>query len=199
MPTPIVTGSGASLHCWQERNNIPSGLHAKPHRRTQVFAKKCSVFELVPHDEYNSMKRKWMYIGVAAASVLLYLFDRIWRGLAFAVNDDDHHLIAKESPQLIYVVLGGAAFALLVGFFYLHIPDQKRSLQSGMKIGTILGLLVGMYQYFSLIGTLTLSSSAVVFGIVQTAAMGIICGAAISIAEKTLNAGTNPSSTLPSA
>ncbi len=140
------------------------------------------------------MKRKWLYVGVAAASVLFFLFDRIWRGSAFAIRDEEYHPIVRESPQLVSVFLGGTAFALLVGFFYLHVPDQKRSLRSGMTIGTILGLLVGMYQYGGWYGIFSFSCSAVFLGIVRTAVMGTVSGAAIAIAEMKMNARTTLSS-----
>ncbi|GEM_PF-2714847 len=133
------------------------------------------------------MKRKWLYVGVAAASLLQFAFDRVWHEFLFTNSCQDFHLILRELPKLVYVFLSHAAFALVVGFFYLHVPDQKRSLRSGITIGSILGLLVGMYQSFNWYGMFVYSLSNVVMEIIKTVILGIISGAAIAIVELKTN------------
>ena len=93
------------------------------------------------------MKRKWLYIGVAAASVLQFFFERLWREFLSTNSYGDVCPILRVSSQPIFNFLSKIAFALIVGFFYLHVPDQKRSLKSGITIGSILGLLIGLYQF----------------------------------------------------
>ena len=133
------------------------------------------------------MKRKWLYIGVAAASVLEFIFERIWHVFLFMSLYQDPRFVLGESPQLVYSFLSQAAFALVVGFFYLHVPDQKRNLRSGMTIGSILGLLIGMYQLLSWMGMFAFSLSFVVMETMRTIILGIIAGASISIAELKTN------------
>ncbi len=93
------------------------------------------------------MKRKWLYIGVAAASVLQFFFERFWQGFLLMTSHADICPVLRESSQLVFNFLSEVAFALVVGFFYLHVPDQKRSLTSGITIGSILGLLIGLYRF----------------------------------------------------
>lgn len=142
------------------------------------------------------MKRKWLYIGVAAASVLQFLFERTWHELIFTNSYGDFHSVLKGSPQSDFMFLSEAAFALVVGFFYLHVPDQKRSLRSGMTIGSILGLLVGMCQMFGWYGTFTCSLSVVVMEIIKMIFRGFISGAAISAAELKTNPRSKPSAAI---
>jgi hypothetical protein len=142
------------------------------------------------------MKRKWLYIGVAAASGLQFLFDLIWHELLFSNLYGDFHPSASNSPQFAFIFLSEVAFALVVGFFYLHVPDQKRSLRSGMTIGSILGLLVGMYQMLGWYGTFTCSLSAVAAEIIKMLICGFISGAAISAAELKTNPRTKPAAIL---
>jgi hypothetical protein len=136
------------------------------------------------------MKRKWLYIGVTASSVFQFVFEWFWRQLLPVNPHRDICPIPQESSQLAFIFLSGVTFALVVGFFYLHVPDQKRSLKSGISIGTILGLLIGLYHSFDLYGLFTFSFSAMVVEIIKTMILGIICGAAISLAELKTNPRT---------
>ncbi len=133
------------------------------------------------------MKRKWLYIGVAAASVLQFFFERLWREFLFINSKRDFCPILRESSQLVSNFLSKVAFALIVGFFYLHVPDQKRSLTSGITMGSILGLLIGLYRFLDWYGSFTFSLSIIVGEIIKTMILGTICGAAISFAELKIN------------
>jgi hypothetical protein len=141
------------------------------------------------------MKHKWFYIGVAVASVLQFFFERLWREFLFINSYGDFHTILRDSPQLEFKFLSDAAFALIVGFFYLHVPDQKRGLKSGITIGSILGLLMGLYRFLDWYGLLTFSLSIIVVEIIKTMILGIICGAAISFAELKTNPRTKSAAT----
>jgi len=136
------------------------------------------------------MKRKWLYIGVAAASILQFLFERLWHEFLFINSQRDFCPIIRESSQLVFGFLSEVAFALVVGFFYLHVPDQKRGLKSGTTIGSILGLLIGLYRYLDWYGSFTFSPSIIVVEIIKTMTLGIICGAAISFTELKTNPRT---------
>ncbi len=136
------------------------------------------------------MKRKWLYIGVAAASVLQFFFERLWREFLSANSYGDVCPILRESSQPVFNFLSKIAFALIVGFFYLHVPDQKRSLKSGITIGSILGLLTGLYRFLDWYGSFAFSLSIIVAEITKTMILGIICGAAISFAELKTNPRT---------
>ena len=106
------------------------------------------------------------------------------------IPDGDFCPILRESSQLVFSFLSEVAFALVVGFFYLHVPDQKRSLKSGITIGSILGLLIGLYRFLDCYGSFTFSPSIIVVEIFKTMILGIICGAAISFAELKTNPRT---------
>ena len=136
------------------------------------------------------MKRKWLYIGVAAASVLQFFFERFWQGFLLMTSHADICPVLRESSQLVFNFLSEVAFALVVGFFYLHVPDQKRSLTSGITIGSILGLLIGLYRFLDWYGSFAFSFSIIAAEIIKTMILGIICGVAISFAELKMNPRT---------
>jgi hypothetical protein len=133
------------------------------------------------------MKRQWLYIGVAAASILQFFFEGLWHEVLFKNSYGDLHPILRESPQLIFNFFSEIAFALVVGFFYLHVPDQRRSLKTGTTIGTIVGLLIALYQFLDWYGSFAFSPRMIILEIVKTALLGIICGVAISFAERKFN------------
>ena len=133
------------------------------------------------------MKRQWLYIGVAAASILQFFFEGLWHEILFKNSYNDLHPILRESPILIFNFLSEVAFALVVGFFYLHVPDQRRSLKTGITIGTILGVFIALYQFFDWYGSFIVSPAIIILEIVKTIILGIICGAAISVAEGNFN------------
>jgi hypothetical protein len=95
--------------------------------------------------------------------------------------------ILRESSQPVFDFFSEVAFALVVGFFYFHVPDQKRSLTSGITIGSILGLLIGLYRFLDWYGSFAFSFSIIAAEIIKTIILGIICGVAVSFAELKIN------------
>ena len=136
------------------------------------------------------MKRKWLYIGVAAASVLQFSFDTLWRELVSMNLPGDLCPMLRQSSHPVFTFFSEVAFALVVGFFYLHVPDQKRNLRAGITIGSILGLLIGLYRYLDWYGSFAFCPSLVLVEIVRTMILGIIGGAAISFTELKINPRT---------
>jgi len=136
------------------------------------------------------MKRKWLYIGIALASCLQFFFEGMWYGILFTNSYEELHPILRNSPHLMFNFLSEAAFASLVGFFYLHVPNERRGLRSGIIIGTILGLLIGLYQFLGWYGSFDLSAYVIFLEIIKAIFLGTICGAAISFAELRINPRT---------
>ena len=139
------------------------------------------------------MKRQWLYIGVAVASILQFFFEGLWHEVMFKNSYGELHPILRESPQLIFNFFSEIAFAFVVGFFYLHVPDQRRSLKTGVTIGTILGVLIGLYQFLDWYGSFAFSPTMIILETVKTTSLGIICGTAISLAERKFNNKTKHS------
>ena len=137
-------------------------------------------------------KRKWLFIGVAIAAVLQFLFEGLWFEVLFKNSYGDFHPIQRMSPLLFYNFLSEAFFALVVGFFYLHVPNERRSLKTGATIGSILGLLIALYQYFDWYGSFNVSLSIIVLEIIKTIILAAICGVVISFTELKLNLRTKP-------
>jgi hypothetical protein len=129
------------------------------------------------------MKRKWLYIGVAVAAVLQFFFEGLWHEVLFKHSYPDIQPILRDSPKLIFNFLSEVGFASVVGFFYLHVPDLRRGMRTGATIGTILGFLIALYQFFDWYGSFNVSVYVVSLEIVKTTILGTICGLAISYAE----------------
>ncbi len=137
-------------------------------------------------------KRKWLFIGVAIAAVLQFLFEGLWFEVLFKSSYGDFESIQRMSPLLFYNFLSEIFFALVVGFFYLHVPNEKRSLKTGATIGCILGLLIALYQYFDWYGSFNVSLGIIVLEIIKTIILAAICGLVISFTELKLNPRTKP-------
>jgi hypothetical protein len=136
------------------------------------------------------MKRKWLYVGAAAAAILQFLFEGFWFEVMFKNSYADLRPIQRASPQLLYNFLSEVFFALVVGFFYLHVPDGKRSVRAGATIGSILGFLIAMYQFLDWYGSFNISVTLIILEIVKTIILALICGVAISFTELRMNPRT---------
>jgi hypothetical protein len=137
-------------------------------------------------------KRKWLFIGVAIAAVLQFLFEGLWSEVLFKSSYGDFQPIQRMSPLLFYNFLSETFFALVIGFFYLHVPNERRSLKTGATIGSILGLLIALYQYFDWYGSFNVSFGIIVLEIIKTIILAAICGVVISFTELKLNPRTKP-------
>ena len=141
------------------------------------------------------MKRKWLYVGVAVASILQFFFEGLWYNVLFKNSYIDFQAIQRSTPQLTFNFLSEVAFAFVFGLLYLHVPNEKRSTKGGAILGTILGLLIGIYQSLEWYGSFNVSLSVVAFEILKTTMLGTICGIAISFAELKINPRTHPGAT----
>jgi drug/metabolite transporter (DMT)-like permease len=137
------------------------------------------------------MKRLWLYTGVLSASAVQFGLERFWINY---ITDSHTTLgpVLRDPPMLLSMYFSQLAFALLIGFLYLHVPDQKRSVKSGITIGTILGLLSGFLQFLNWYALFNIPSTLVTAEVAKMAALGIAGGAVISFAELKLNSGNPP-------
>ena len=140
------------------------------------------------------MKRRWLYAGIAIASVLQFFFEGLWHELLFKNSYGDLQPLLRPVPQLLYNFLSESAFAGVAGFFYLHIPNERRSVKTGISIGSILGLLIALYQFLGRYGSFNMSIYVVVLELIKTTILGIICGSVIAFMELKLNAGNRAAS-----
>ncbi len=133
------------------------------------------------------MKRKWLYIGVGIAAVLQTFIHWLWVEVFF--KDSYAFLQSNQftSAGIAVIFLSKIAFALVMGFFYLHVPNEKRSLSAGSTIGSILGLLIGLYQFLDWYGTYNVTLSIIALELLKTVLLGAICGVTISFAELRTN------------
>lgn len=121
------------------------------------------------------------------AAIALFILEMIVRPLLesyFGVP-----LLTKQdvSPNSFYIFLSETAFALVVGFLYLHVPQHKRSPATGARIGGIMGVLIALYQGFAWYGSFTVPGDQIFLGGIDTTVLAILCGVIISIVEKTIN------------
>ena len=135
-------------------------------------------------------KRKWLFIGVAIAAVLQFLFEGLWFQVLFKNAYGDFQPIQRMSPLLFYNFLSEISFAFVIGFFYLHVPNERRSLKTGATIGSILGCLIALYQYFDWYGSFNVSLGVIALEIIKTIILAAICGVIISFTELKLNPRT---------
>ena len=138
------------------------------------------------------MKRKWLYVGVAIASILQFLFEGFWFEVLFKQSYIVLQPIQRSSPELIFNFLSEVFFALVFGFFYLHVPNERRSVKSGISIGAILGFLIAMYQFLDWYGSFNISVSVIVLEIIKTILLSVLCGVVISFTELKLNPRNKP-------
>ncbi len=141
------------------------------------------------------MKRKWLYVGVAVASILQFILEGLWHEVLFKNSYADFQTIQRSSPQLIFNFLSEVAFAFVFGVLYLHIPNEKRSIRGGAILGTILGLLIGLYQFLDWYGSFNVPLSVISLEILKTTILGAICGIVISFAELKINPSTHVGAT----
>ncbi len=133
------------------------------------------------------MKRQWLYIGVAIASILQFFVKMLWVEIIFKNSNADLHSIQRNSPELFFIFLSNVAFAFVVGFFYLHVPNEKRNIKTGATIGGILGLLIGFYQYIGWYGSFNISVTFIIIEIFRTIILAVMCGVTISFIELKTN------------
>lgn len=126
------------------------------------------------------MKLKWLLIGIFVGVVL-----------QFIVNGLCYQTIHYTMMELFSKFANNLSLATLIGFFYLHVPESKRSLQSGLTIGAIIGLLLGLYQFFDTLGSLNPSVNPNATQIIRIVILCVVCGSAISFSELKLNPNRN--------
>lgn len=69
----------------------------------------------------------------------------MWRDVLFKNSYSDFQTIQRATPQLVFNFIGDVAFAFIFGLLYLHVPIEKRNTRGGKVLGTIPGLLVGLW------------------------------------------------------
>jgi len=131
------------------------------------------------------MKRKWLYAGVGVSGLLQFIIDWIW----FRLRYGDSTIVASRFSEadIPLSLLSNVAFALVVGFFYLHVLNEKRSLRAGTTIGAILGFLIGVYRWTDWLGNLNAPISVLALEIARTVFLGAMSGVIISYAELKTN------------
>ena len=137
------------------------------------------------------MKRKWLFIGVAIASVFQFSFERFWQGV-FTGPYTAIKAVEQTSDQTLFSFFSHVAFAFVVGFFYLHVHDNRRSTRTGATIGAILGFLIGSARTLDWYASFKVFWSVLPMEILKTTAIGIICGVTISLVELKTNPRLNP-------
>jgi len=139
------------------------------------------------------MKRLWLYTGVAGGSVVQFFVEQIWNSYIRPDAFYNFRPILRDFPLLPSTFLSQLAFALVIGFLYLHVPDKKRSVKSGITIGTILGLLSGLSQYLNWYALFNIPFSLAAAELIKMAVLGIAGGVVISFAELRMNPRNPPS------
>lgn len=137
------------------------------------------------------MKRRWLYIGILFAIILQTVFDGLWNELVSINQFRELQSVMRQSPQFLFTLIGQLFFACIIGFFYLHVPDSKRSIKAGLTIGTILGLLIGVYHCFDLLAAFNVSVITITLEVLKTILLGSLCGFAISLSELKTNSYRN--------
>lgn len=140
-------------------------------------------------------KRKWLFIGVAIAAIVQFFFEGLWFEVLFKNSYGDLQPVLRFSPLLFYNFLSEVFFALVVGFFYLHVPNERRSLKTGASIGCILGFLIALYQYFDWYGAFDVSFGVIALEIIKTIILAVACGVVLSVTELKLNPRTKADAT----
>ena len=133
------------------------------------------------------MKRIWLYAGVAGASIVQFSVERFWNSTVSADSFRDLHAVLKDAPHLLSIFFSQLAFAIVIGFFYLHVPHQKRSVKSGITIGAILGLLTGLSQFLSWYAMFDIPFPLVVREATRMTLLGVAGGGIISFVELKMN------------
>ncbi len=133
------------------------------------------------------MKRKWLYIGVGFAALLQTIIQWFWIDVLFKSSYAALAADRFASVEIPVTFLSKIAFALVVGFFYLHVPDEKRSVRAGSTIGAILGLLIGIYQLLDWHAAFNVPFSLIAMELAKTLLLGALSGLTISFAEIKMN------------
>lgn len=115
------------------------------------------------------MKRRWLYIGIVLAGVLQVLIHVGWNRM-FAPH-----------------MLSEFAVAAAIGLLYLHVPDAKRAVKSGATLGTILGLLFGIYQAVNQVAVMEPGIVKAFLIVLKSGSLGLIGGAVIAWSELKFN------------
>ncbi len=115
------------------------------------------------------MKRSWLYIGVMLAGVLQVLIHVGWN--------------RTFAPHM----LSEFAVAAAIGLLYLHVPNAKRAVKSGATLGTILGLLFGIYQTVNQVAFTEPDIVQALFSVLKSGTLGLIGGAVIAWSELKFN------------
>lgn len=113
-------------------------------------------------------KRLWLLLGIIAGMLLYALLIPLWNGLSGAATS-----------SIANMLVSGGALTALTGFVYLHIPEAKRSLRTGLTIGAITGLLAGAFRVHDA-GPTGGNATLVLLGILLLGAAG---GIALALCE----------------
>lgn len=122
------------------------------------------------------MKRMWLFVGIVFGVLLQYIFNSFWYLSTF-----------QNVGQYFYATVNNLSLATLIGFFYLHVPEGKRSLRTGITIGSIIGLLIGIFKYSDSFVAVNNSINFSALEIVRILLLGVLCGIAMSISERQFN------------
>lgn len=117
------------------------------------------------------MKLLWLYIGLVAAIILQALCGMLWH----------------RPPLTLSGTLSGAALACAVGLLYLHVPDVKRRVRAGLILGSILGLLIGLYHSLDALAMADASFETIAPATARTLLAGALSGTAIAFSEVKFN------------
>ncbi len=117
------------------------------------------------------MKFLWFHLGLVVAIILQALGGMMW----------------NRPPLSLPGTLSGAALACAVGLLYLHVPDAKRRVRAGLILGSILGLLIGLYRAFDGFDASVISYATPALETARTLLAGALSGTAIAFMEVKLN------------
>ncbi len=122
------------------------------------------------------MKRIWVIIGIIAGSIAEMTVNSVWS-----------RTLPRVGLQLLCQTAAAVFFAAVVGLLYLHVPERGRRLRAGLILGSIIGLLIGSYQYFDSLAFAAASLSMNVFEIARIVLLGAVCGTAVALSEQRWN------------
>ncbi|MFZ4621771.1 MAG: hypothetical protein ACOYNS_14515 [Bacteroidota bacterium] len=117
-------------------------------------------------------KRLWLLIGILTAGIAQLLLNSMWKR-TFPVMD----------ILLLYKAVSAFSYAAVIGLLYLHVPEPGRRLRAGLILGSIIGLLIGSYQYFDSLAFSVSSLPMNVFEIARLVLLGAVCGTAVAVSE----------------
>lgn len=117
------------------------------------------------------MKFLWLHLGLVGAIILQALGGMVW----------------QRPPLTLAGTLSGAALACAVGLLYLHVPDAKRRVRAGLILGSILGLLIGLYRSLDGFDASVVSYATPALETLRTWFAGALSGTAIAFFEAKFN------------